>query len=94
MKPNSVTDRNNTTFPLTDCNYYSVTLSDYRGRCVKPLAQPFRNISCQYFKREARRDFVGEAVLFAILADHRGRAAGQRSICRHRTLSGFRSTLI
>jgi hypothetical protein len=67
MKPNSVTDRNNTTFPLTDCNYYSVTLSDYRGRCVKPLAQPFRNISCQYFKREARRDFVGEAVLFAIL---------------------------
>jgi hypothetical protein len=67
MKPNSGAARNNTTFPLTDCNYYSVTLSDYRGRCVKPLAQPFRNISRQYFQREARCDFVGEAVLFAIL---------------------------
>ena len=67
MKPSSLTARNNTTFPLTDCNYYSVTFSDYRGRCAKPVAQPFRNISRQFFQREARRDFVGEAVLFAIL---------------------------
>ena len=54
-------------FPLTDCNYHSVTLRAYRGRCAKAAAPSFRNISRQYFQKEARHDFVGEAILFAIL---------------------------
>jgi hypothetical protein len=54
-------------FPLTDCNYHTVTLSACRGRCTKAAVPSFRNISRQYFQNEARRDFVGEAILFAIL---------------------------
>ena len=53
--------------PLTDYNYHSVTLGGYRGQCGKPLAPSFRNISRHYFQREARHDFVGEAILFAML---------------------------
>jgi len=67
MKPTSLIVRNHTRFPLTDCNYHSVTLQDYRSHCAKPLAPSFRDISCQYFQKEARRDFVGEAILFSIL---------------------------
>ena len=67
MKPTSLIARNHTSFPLTDCNYYSVTLSGHRGHCTKPLAPSFRNISRQYFQNEARHDFVGEAILFAML---------------------------
>ena len=67
MKPTSLIVRNHTRFPLTDCNYHSVTLKDYRSHCAKPLAPSFRDISCQYFQKEARRDFVGEAILFSIL---------------------------
>jgi len=54
-------------FPLTDCNYHSVTLRAYRGRCAKAPVPSFRNISRQYFQKEARREFVGEALLFAML---------------------------
>ncbi len=67
MKPTSLIVRNHTRFPLTDCNYHSVTLSDYRSHCAKPLAPSFRDISREYFEREARHDFVGEAILFAML---------------------------
>jgi hypothetical protein len=68
MKPTSLIVRNHTSFPLTDCNYNSVTFTGYRGHCTKPLAPSFRNISRQYFQNEARHDFVGEAILFAMLA--------------------------
>ena len=67
MKPTSLIVRNHTRFPLTDCNYHSVTLKDYRSHCAKPLAPSFRDISREYFEREARHDFVGEAILFAML---------------------------
>jgi hypothetical protein len=67
MKPTSLIVRNHTSFPLTDCNYCSVTLSGHGGHCAKPLAPSFRNISRQYFQNEARHDFVGEAILFAML---------------------------
>ena len=46
---------------------HSGTISGYRGRCVKSVAPSFRNISRQYFQKEARRDFVGEAIVFAML---------------------------
>jgi len=67
MKPTFTTTRNQKRFPLIECNYHSATLSGYRGHCAKPLAPSFRNISRQYFQNEARHDFVGEAILFAML---------------------------
>ena len=62
-----MTARSEKRFPLIECNYHSVTLSGYRGRCVKPTAPSFLNISRPYFQKEARQDFFGEAILFAIL---------------------------
>ncbi len=67
MKPTFITTRSEKRFPLIECNYQSVTLSDYRGRCAKPTVPSFRNISRLYFQKEARLDFFGEAILFSIL---------------------------
>src|SRR5207244_11703444 len=61
------TTHNQKRFPLIDCNYHSTTLSGYHGRCAKAAVPSFRDISRQYFQKEARHDFVGEAILFAIL---------------------------
>jgi hypothetical protein len=65
MKPTSLAARKR--FPFTDWNYQSVTISGYRGHCAKSLPPSFRNISRDYFQREARHDFVGEAIVFAML---------------------------
>jgi hypothetical protein len=67
MKPITLTAHNNRTFPLVDCNYQPMRLSGYQARCARTEAPSFRNISRQYFQKEARRDFVGEAFLFAIM---------------------------
>jgi len=42
-------------------------LNGYQARCARIETPSFRNISRQYFQKEARRDFVGEALLFAIM---------------------------
>lgn len=52
--------------PITDCNYHSVALDGFNGRCLKPVPS-FRNISRQYFKDEARHSFAGEAIFFALI---------------------------
>lgn len=49
--------------PVTDYSFQSLTLDGYRGGCAK-YARSFRNISNDYFKTEARRDFLTEAVFF------------------------------
>jgi hypothetical protein len=67
MKPISITARNSRSFPLTDYNYQPMTLGECRGRCAKTEAPSFRNISRQYFQKEARLDFVGEALFFAAI---------------------------
>jgi len=67
MKPITLTARNSRTFPLVECNYQPMRLSGYQARCARSEAPSFRNISRQYFQKEARRDFVGEALLFAIM---------------------------
>ena len=54
-------------FPVTDFNYQSVTLDEYRGGCANIRAGSFRNISNDYFKNEARHSFVTEAVFFALI---------------------------
>jgi len=67
MKPISSTARNRRSFPLVECNYQPMRLSGYQARCARTDAPSFRNISRQYFQKEARRDFVGEAFLFAVM---------------------------
>jgi hypothetical protein len=67
MKPTFITTRSQKRFPLIERNYHSAVLSGYRGRCVKPTAPSFRDISRLYFEKEARHDFFGEAILFSIL---------------------------
>jgi len=67
MKPISVIVGKHNRFPLTDCNYRPMTLDGFRGRCVTTRAPRFWNISRQYFENEARRDFLVEAVCFAVV---------------------------
>jgi len=54
-------------FPVTDFAYQSVSLDDYRGGCANVRPQSFRSISNDYFKTEARKSFVTEAALFAMM---------------------------
>ena len=49
--------------PLTDYSFQAVTLDGYRGECAK-YARSFRNISNDYFKTEAPRNFLTEALFF------------------------------
>jgi len=67
MKPIALTTRNRRTFPLVDCNYQTMTLGGYNAQCVRTAVPSFRNISRHYFQKEARRDFVSEAFLFAVI---------------------------
>jgi hypothetical protein len=67
MKSITLTARNRRSFPLVECNYQPMRLSGYQARCARTDAPSFRNISRQYFQNEARRDFVGEAFLFAVM---------------------------
>jgi hypothetical protein len=70
MKPTLQTEnlnqRGGRAFPKTDYGYHSATLSDFDSRCGKgPVS--FRAISGDYFKSEARQDFVSEAVFFSLI---------------------------
>ena len=67
MKPITLTARNRRSLPLVECNYQPMKLSGNQARCARTDAPSFRNISRQYFQKEARRDFVGEAFLFAVM---------------------------
>jgi len=66
MKPISPSARNSRSFPLVEFHYQS-GFRGYQARCAKNVAPAFRNISSQYFQREARRDFIGEACLFVAI---------------------------
>jgi hypothetical protein len=67
MKPISIIVGKNNRAPLIDCNYRPMTLDGFRGRCVTTRTPSFWNISAQYFEKEARHDFLAEAVCFAIV---------------------------
>jgi len=67
MKPLSTTVGKKNRFPLIDCNYRAMTLDEYRGRCVRTGSPNFRNISAEYFKNEARHDFLVEAIFFVVI---------------------------
>jgi len=67
MKPISPTTRNSRSFPLVEFHYQPGRLG-YQPRCPKNVVPPFRNIGRHYFEREARRDFIREASLFALIS--------------------------
>jgi hypothetical protein len=67
MKPISLTTLKRRSVPLVDCNYQPMALDGYQARCVRTAVPSFRNISRHYFQKEARRDFVSEAFLFAVM---------------------------
>ena len=52
--------------PVIDWNYQATPYFRFSGgRCANVPAPSFRNISRDYFRREARHTFVIEAILFA-----------------------------
>ena len=54
-------------FPLTDYQYHSVTLPNFRGGCARSKPHSFRNISSEYFRTEARGEFRAEVIAFAAI---------------------------
>jgi hypothetical protein len=52
--------------PITDCNFQPAAGADFQGgNCTNSPAPSVRNISRNYFHKEARLAFVIEASLFA-----------------------------
>jgi hypothetical protein len=70
MKPTlqieNLNQRGSRGFPKTDYSYQCATLSDFDNCCGKGSVS-FRAISGDYFKSEARQDFVSEAVFFSLI---------------------------
>jgi hypothetical protein len=64
MKPISPKARNSRRVPLVEFNYQPMRLSRFHAGCGKSVPPAFHSISSNYFQREARYDFVGEACLF------------------------------
>jgi hypothetical protein len=56
--------KNGATFPFVESNYHVVALPNYRGGCLRAKPLSFRNISGEYFRREARNEFCMEALAF------------------------------
>jgi hypothetical protein len=54
-------------FPITDFNYHSVALGQYRGRCAGVVSPSFHTLSRDYFKTEARQYSLAETVVFAAI---------------------------
>src|SRR2546430_1478545 len=55
-------------FPITDCNYQAFSHDRYYGGPQRNSAGSFLNISPEYFRYEARRNFLAEAAFFLALA--------------------------
>jgi hypothetical protein len=57
-------NRQRTKFPTTDCNFQTFSLDSYHGGSAGGPAASFLNISREYFRYEARRNFLAEAAFF------------------------------
>lgn len=55
--------RSSRRFPATDSFYQALTLPDFRGGRLSS----FRNISREYFRKEARGEFCREIIAFAVI---------------------------
>ena len=60
--------RGRSALPMTDCNYHTASISNMGSRCFGSRRSSFRSISQDYFKNEARQNYVGEAALFCVIA--------------------------
>jgi hypothetical protein len=54
-------------FPAIDFHFQSIALDGYRGAYADTDACSFRNISRDYFEKEAPHIFAGEAAFFAMI---------------------------
>ena len=52
---------------MTDYNYHSAALEGFNTNCARVPALSLWDISRNYFKNEARYDFLGQAALFAVI---------------------------
>ena len=59
--------RGRSALPITDRNYHTASISNMSGRCFGSCRPSFRSISQDYFKKEARQSYVGEAALFCVI---------------------------
>src|SRR6267378_4744741 len=55
-------------FPITDCNFQTFSLDRYYGGSAGSPVASFLNISREYFRYEARRNFRAEVAFFLIIA--------------------------
>jgi hypothetical protein len=53
--------------PTTDCNYQSLSFSEFKACCGRTPRSSFTAISRDYFNKEAGRNFVIETVGFALV---------------------------
>lgn len=54
-------------FPITDCNYQAVVLGRFNGGQSGNSARSFLSISRDYFRNEARWNFLAEVLFFAVI---------------------------
>jgi hypothetical protein len=54
-------------FPRVDCNYQAFSLDRFYGGADRNSGSSFLNISREYFRYEARRNFLAEAAFFLVL---------------------------
>jgi len=54
-------------FPVTDFNYHSIGIRDYKTRCARYTATSFRDISREYFNDEESFDFLANAFVFGLM---------------------------
>ncbi|HUE40470.1 MAG TPA: hypothetical protein VMO75_00935 [Chthoniobacterales bacterium] len=54
-------------FPLVQCNYQTFSRDRFPGGSAGNSPGSFLNISRDYFRREARRNFLAEAAFFLII---------------------------
>jgi hypothetical protein len=70
MKPTAANTRrreSNAIFPYVDCNYQSFSLDRYHGGSAGKAPASFLNISRDYFRHEARRNFLAEVAFFLVM---------------------------
>jgi hypothetical protein len=56
-----------TRFPVTDYNFQAFPLDRYHGGSAGSPAASFLNISREYFRYEARRNFLAEGAFFLVI---------------------------
>jgi hypothetical protein len=55
-------------FPVTDCNFQVSPVNRYYGGSTGSSRPSFLNISREYFRSEARRNFLAEVAFFLAIA--------------------------